>query len=92
MEPLFPELICETCGGQMTKVSDEEAVCTSDGRHRRMLDDVVCLNCNHPKSDHGEKGCLHLEPLPPQPHGNPEQQICGCDNFRPRLGKGFQVQ
>ena len=45
MEPLFPELICEICdeirgeicGGQMIKVSDKEAVCTKDGRHRRKL-------------------------------------------------------
>ncbi len=37
MEPLFPELSCEICGGTMTKVSDKEAVCTRDDRHRRKL-------------------------------------------------------
>jgi len=37
MEPLFPELICEICGEPITKVSDKEAVCTRDGRHRRKL-------------------------------------------------------
>jgi hypothetical protein len=39
MEPLFPELSCEIsgCDGTMTKVSDTEAVCTRDDRHRRKL-------------------------------------------------------
>jgi hypothetical protein len=27
-------------------------------------DDALCLSCNHPKSEHGDKGCMHLEPLP----------------------------
>jgi len=37
MEPLFPELNCEICGEPMAKVSDKEAVCTRDSRHRRPL-------------------------------------------------------
>jgi hypothetical protein len=37
MEPLFSELSCEICGGTMTKVSDTEAVCTSNDTHRRPL-------------------------------------------------------
>ena len=36
-EPLFPEFSCEICGSTMTKVSDKEAVCTRDDRHRRKL-------------------------------------------------------
>jgi hypothetical protein len=41
MEPLFPELTCEICGGTMTKVSDKEAVCTRDDRHRRTAPKTV---------------------------------------------------
>jgi hypothetical protein len=39
MEPLFPELSCKIsgCDGTMTKVSDTEAVCTCDDKHRRKL-------------------------------------------------------
>jgi hypothetical protein len=39
MKPLFPELVCEieNCGGTMTKISETEAVCTNDERHRRVI-------------------------------------------------------
>jgi hypothetical protein len=37
MESLFPELSCDICGGTMTKVSDNEAVCTRNETHRRKL-------------------------------------------------------
>ncbi len=55
-------------------------------------DDTLCLGCDHLKSEHGDKGCTHLDARPSQPHGNPEAQACSCEKFRPRLYKGFQVK
>jgi len=34
---LFPELACVECGGTMTKVSNEVAVCIQNETHRRTL-------------------------------------------------------
>ena len=42
-----------------------------------------CLKCGHPESEHASDGCHHLGDLPPQPHGNPEKLLCGCDRFQP---------
>jgi hypothetical protein len=33
-EPLFDSLTCSRCGGTMTRVSETEAVCANDERHR----------------------------------------------------------
>jgi hypothetical protein len=55
-------------------------------------DDALCLSCDHPKSEHEDNGCMHQEIRFPQPHGNLERQLCTCDEFRPKLGKGFQVR
>ncbi len=43
MEPLFPSLTCQVCGGSMTKVSENEAVCMNDETHKRKIEH------NHPE-------------------------------------------
>jgi hypothetical protein len=44
MEHLFDSVTCSICGGTMTKISDTEAVCTSDERHRRKIRRVGEIN------------------------------------------------
>jgi len=41
---LFPELACTVCGGTMTKVSDEVAVCIRNETHRRTLEGEWAAN------------------------------------------------
>jgi hypothetical protein len=41
-----------------------------------------CATCGHAESEHTAAGC-QLSPDPPQPHGNPQNYLCGCDRFLP---------
>jgi hypothetical protein len=44
--------------------------------------EALC-RCGHPKSEHLERGCNHMDDLGPQPHGNPEGGLCTCHGFNP---------
>lgn len=48
----------------------------------RMGNAGICLQCRHPRSEHVENGCNHLDDLGPQPHGNPEKKLCACGGFK----------
>lgn len=55
--------------------------------HRKMPDRLIpcrkpCIECGHSEQEHMADGCHHLGALPPQPHGNPEKLVCGCQQFR----------
>jgi len=45
-------------------------------------EDKLCLECEHPKSEHDNQGCNHRDDMGPQPHGNPELKMCSCDGFK----------
>jgi hypothetical protein len=45
-------------------------------------EDKLCLRCEHPKSEHVNNGCNHLDDMGRQPHGNREEKLCDCDGFR----------